>query len=107
MKARASRWMNGRRYRVIMAPAAHRLFKKFTPPLQEKVKAEAEILSEDPYSSEELKGPLKGLRSYKFSFKGTAYRMAYRITEDQKLIEVVLVRSRQNFYELLRQIVRR
>lgn len=99
--------MNGRRYRIIMAPAAHRRFKKFAPLLQEKVKAEAQILAEDPYSYEELKGPLKGLRSYKFSFKGTDYRMAYRITEEKKLVEVVLVRPRQNFYKLLRQIIRR
>jgi len=54
-----------------MAPAAHRRFKKSAPPLQERVKAEAKKLAEDPYSYEELKGPLKGLRSYKFFFKGT------------------------------------
>lgn len=71
MGGRAFPWMSGKRYRVVMAPAAHRRFKKSAPPLQERVKAEAKKLAEDPYSYEELKGPLKGLRSYKFFFKGT------------------------------------
>jgi mRNA-degrading endonuclease RelE of RelBE toxin-antitoxin system len=99
--------MTGKRYRVVMAPAAHRRFKKFAPTLQEKVKEEATKLAEDPYQHEELKGVLKGLRSYKFSFKGTAYRIAYRTKEREKRIEIVLVRPRQNFYQLLRHIMRR
>ncbi len=107
MKDKASPWMNGKTYRVVMAPAAHRRFKKFAPLLQEKVKGEAIKLAEDPYKHEELKGALKGLRSYKFSFKGTAYRIAYRIKEREELIEIVLVHPRQNFYELLRHVIRR
>ena len=81
-----------------MAPAAHRRFKKFAPSLQKKVKAEVKKLAEEPYGSEELKGPLKGLHSYKFSFKGTACRIAYRIIKEESLIEIVLVRPRENFY---------
>jgi len=98
--------MTGKRYQVVMAPAAHRRFRKFDPPLQEKVKAEAVKLAEDPYRHEKLKGSLKGLCSYKFSFKGTAYRIAYRLAEEDKLIEIVLVRPRQSFYELLRGVMR-
>jgi len=97
--------INGKQYRLVMAPAAHRRFKKFAPPLQEKVKTEATRLAQKPYSSEELKGPLKGLHSYKFSFKGTTYRIAYRIIEEENLVEIVLVRPRENFYELLRRII--
>lgn len=94
--------MSGRRYQVIMAPAAHRLFKGFDPHLRERVKKEVKRLAEAPYDHEELKGPLKGLHSYKFSFKGTPYRIAYRVNEEKQLIEVVLVQSRQNFYERLK-----
>ncbi|MCK4393024.1 type II toxin-antitoxin system RelE/ParE family toxin [Candidatus Bipolaricaulota bacterium] len=68
--------INGKQYQLVMAPAAHRHFKKLAPPLQEKVKTEAKRLAQEPYSSEELKGPLKGLYSYKFSFKGTTYRIS-------------------------------
>jgi mRNA-degrading endonuclease RelE of RelBE toxin-antitoxin system len=88
-----------------MAPSAHRRYKKFDPPLQQKVREEASKLSEDPYFYEELKGPLKGIRSYHFKFKDATYRIAYRILEDEKRIEIVLVKTREKFYETLRRIV--
>lgn len=90
-----------------MAPAAHRRFRKFPPPLQEKIKTEAKKLTDDPYKGEDLKGPLKGIRSYKFSVQRTEYRIAYRVSQERLQVEIVLVHPRQNFYELLRQIIRR
>jgi mRNA-degrading endonuclease RelE of RelBE toxin-antitoxin system len=90
-----------------MAPSAHRRFKKFAPPLQEKIKTEAQKLAEAPYETQELAGPLKDVRSRKFAFAGTAYRIAFCVNEAEHLIEIVLVAPRQNFYELLRQAIRR
>ena len=52
-----------------MAPSAHRRYKKFDPPLQQKTKQEALRLVEDPYRYEELKGLLRGIRSYHFEYK--------------------------------------
>ena len=98
--------MNGRRYQVFMAPSAHRRFKKFDPPLQQRIKEEAKRLSEDPHRYEELKGPLRGIRSYHFEYTKTQYRIAYRILEDKKEIEVVLVKSRESFYQTLRRITK-
>jgi len=43
--------MSGKRYRVVMAPSAHRRFRKFDPPLQEKIKEEAKKLAQTPYGS--------------------------------------------------------
>jgi len=88
-----------------MAPSAHRRYKKFDPPLQSKIKEEARKLSEDPYKYEELKGPLKGIRSYHFDYKNTQYRIAYRIVESEKRIEILLVKTRESFYQILRRIV--
>ena len=76
--------MNGRRYQVFMAPSAHRRFRKFDPPLQQRIKEEAKRLSEDPHRYEELRGPLRGIRSYHFNYTKTQYRIAYRILEDKK-----------------------
>lgn len=97
--------MSGKRYQIHMAPSAHRRYKKFTLPLQRKVQEEAKKLSEDPYRYEELKGPLKGIRSHHFEFKDVTYRIAYQILEDEKRIEIVLVKTRERFYETLRQII--
>jgi len=89
-----------------MAPSAHRRYKKFDPLLKKKIKGEANKLSEDPHRYEELKGPLSGIRSYHFDYSKTQYRIAYRILEDKKEIEVVLVKSRDGFYQILRRIIK-
>ena len=89
-----------------MAPSAHRLYKKFDSGLQQKIKEEAKKLSQDPHIYEELKGPLRGIRSYHFDYSNTQYRIAYRILEDKKEIEVVLVKPREGFYQTLRRVIK-
>jgi addiction module RelE/StbE family toxin len=89
-----------------MAPSAHRRYKKFDPLLKQKVRQEVGTLAEEPHRYEELKGPLKGIRSYHFEHEKTEYRIAYRIIEDRNQIEIVLVKSRESFYQVLRRIVR-
>jgi mRNA-degrading endonuclease RelE of RelBE toxin-antitoxin system len=56
--------MSGERYLVFMAPSAHRKYKRFDPSLQRKIKEEAKKLPENPHRYEELKGPLRNVRSY-------------------------------------------
>ena len=97
--------MSGESYQVLMAPSAHRKYKKFSLHLQQKIKQEIEKLLKDPHHYEELKGPLKGIRSYHFEYDRTQYRIAYRILEKAKEIEIVLIKSRESFYETLRRIV--
>ena len=89
-----------------MAPSAHRRYKRFDPLLKQKVRDEAGALAEEPHRHEEPKGPLKGIRSYHFEHERTQYRIAYRIVEDRNQIEIVLVKSRESFYQTLRRIVR-
>ena len=85
-----------------MSPSAHRKYKKFDPRLQNKVKEEVRKLSEEPHRYEELKGHLKGIRSYHFGYENTEYR----IVEDKNRIEIVLVKTRRNFYQILRRVLR-
>lgn len=98
--------MSGDVYKVYMATSAHKRYKKYGTVLQEKIKEEARKLSENPYHHEELKGPLKGIRSYHFKYGNIKYRIAYRILEDVKQIDIVLVKSREKFYQILRQIIK-
>lgn len=95
-----------KRYQILMSPSAHRRYRKFNPHLQRKIKEEAMKLSEDPYRYEELKGPLRGLRSYHFEYKNTEYQIAYRIVKDKNRIEIVLVKIRESFYQILKRILR-
>ena len=89
-----------------MAPSAHRRYKRFNQRLQQKIKKESEKMSEDPYIYGELKGPLKCIRSFHFDYSNTQYRIAYRILESKKEIEILLVKSRETIYQLLKRIVR-
>jgi mRNA-degrading endonuclease RelE of RelBE toxin-antitoxin system len=98
--------MSGRRYQVFMAPSAHKRYKKFDARLQQKIREEANKLSEDPHIYEELKGPLADIRSYHFDYSKTQYRIAYRILEDEKEIEVVLVKPRESFYQISKGIIK-
>ena len=105
MLERGCQLMNGRKYHIFMAPTAHKRFKKFDRDLQRKIRAESIKLSDDPHIYGELKGPLKGIRSYHFKYGNTQYRIAYRILEDKKEIEIVLVKSREKFYQILKRII--
>lgn len=97
--------MSGKSYQISMAPSAYRRYKKFGQGLQQKIQQGVSQLVEDPYRYEELKGPLKGIRSYHFRHEKIQYRIAYRIREDEKQIEIVLVKSRESFYQTLRRVV--
>jgi len=98
--------MNGRQYQIFMAPSAHRRYKKYNPPLQQKIQQEALKLAQAPRRYEELKGPLRGIWSYHFEYKKVKYRIAYRICENKNQIEIVLVKSRESFYHTLRKLIR-
>ena len=89
-----------------MAPSAHRKYKKFDALLKRKIVEESVKLAEDPYQCDELKGPLKGIRSYHFNYEKTQYRIAYRILEDKSEVEVILVKAREGFYQTLRRIIK-
>jgi mRNA-degrading endonuclease RelE of RelBE toxin-antitoxin system len=80
--------MSGSSYEVFMAPSAHKRFKKFDLLLKNRVKEEAQKLASVPYSCEELKGPLRGIRSWHFAFHRAQYRIAFRVLEDKKQIEI-------------------
>lgn len=89
-----------------MAPSAHKRYKKFDSSLQKKIQQEASRIAEESHRYEELKGPLKGIRSYHFEYRKTEYRIAYRILENKNQIEIVLVKSKESFYQTLRRISR-
>ena len=106
MRGREFHLTSGERipYSILMAPSAYKYFKKFDDNLTCKVKEEARIIASDPYAHEELHEPLKGIRPSHFTFEDTQYRIAYRINEISRSIEILLVKTRENFYERLSRI---
>ncbi len=62
-----------------------------------------ESIKSNPHQSGFLRGKSRGLRKYTFSYKGTEYRIVYKISETAKLVILIMVGSRENFYERLRR----
>ncbi|MGC8708620.1 MAG: hypothetical protein C0175_01600 [Caldisericum exile] len=59
---------------------------------------ELTVLKDDPYKGHALKGSIYGVRSLEFSMKGTAYRAAYILLEDEKICLVFVIGSHEGFY---------
>ena len=98
---------SGEPYVVVLAPSAHRLYKKFDPALQDRIKEEAQKIARSPYSAPLLHPPFEDIRSHHFQLRKTEYRIAYRIREEKRQVEIVLVKSRERFYKVLARLIRR
>lgn len=97
---------SGEPFAAVLAPSAHRLYKKLDPALQDRIKQEAQKIARSPYSASLLHPPFEGIRSHHFLFRKTEYRIAYRIREDKRQVEIVLVKSRERFYDILARLIR-
>lgn len=93
-------------YNIVMAPTALKIFKKYPDKLKERIKKEVRRIACDPYINEELSVPLKGIRSYHFTHDSIQYRIAYQINVSSREIEILLVKTRENFYDKLFRIYR-
>ena len=97
---------SGEPYAVVLAPSAHRLYKKFEPALQDRIKEEVQKVARSPQSAPALDPPFQGLRTHHFHFHKAEYRIAYRVREDKRQVEIVLVKTRERFYEVLARLIR-
>lgn len=97
--------MSGKKYGIKMAPACHRIYKKYDEPLKEKIKEESKKIATSPYSAKRLSPPLAEILSHSFHYKHSEYRIAYRVNENEHLVEIVLIKSRENFYDVLKRML--
>ena len=58
-------------------------------------------LAQNPYLGIQLSGNLKGYFKYVFKFRGTNYRIAYQISEKEKVVLIIAIGPRGEFYERL------
>ena len=64
------------------------------------VSSSVKKIIKDPYLNKPLTGKLKPVRTHHFFFKRSAYRIAFKIEKD---IIVIMIATRENFYEKLEQ----
>ena len=65
------------------------------------------LLKENPHLAKPLTGIFKRLYSYHFSYKGVKYRAICTIKENENVLVVVFIGSRENIYDRLRRRIRR
>ncbi len=94
-------------FAVYITPTAKRAAKKL--PLlvrHEVVRLAREIIARNPYDAERLQKPLDECHSFHFKMNTVHYRIAYRIVADEKRVDVVLVGTREGFYERLKRALK-
>lgn len=60
------------------------------------------LIKEDPYKAKNLSGQFSILKSYHFKYFGVDYRIIYQIFEDEKIIRVLMIGTRENLYKKLK-----
>jgi mRNA-degrading endonuclease RelE of RelBE toxin-antitoxin system len=91
-------------YTLQIDNSAYKVFKKLPKSAQEKTIEKAQTLKTNPEKGNPLKGEFRFLRSLRFSFKGTSYRIIYQIQHKKSVIVVRLAETRENIYRRLKQM---
>ena len=94
-------------YTVKFASVVKSDVRKLDKQLQRIIKEEhLTSIEKDPLKAVPLLYEFKGLWSYHFDHKGTQYRMIYEIYPEDKIVLVIMIRSRERLYEALRRRIK-
>ncbi len=93
-------------YQVSLSKKAKKQYRNLDKHIKEKIKDNLRRLEDNPYEGSTLSGKYSDLRYIKLTHKGVDYRVVYDISEDEKLVLVVFLGTRENFYKELRRYLR-
>jgi mRNA-degrading endonuclease RelE of RelBE toxin-antitoxin system len=94
-------------YTVKFASVVKSDVRKLDKQLQRIIKEEhLTSIEKDPFKAVPLLYEFKGLWSYHFNYKGTQYRIIYEIYAEDKIVLVIMIRSRERLYEALRRRIK-
>ena len=94
-------------YRIESATAVKSDIRKLDKQLQKVIKEKHFAnIEREPFNAVPLSHEFKGLWSYHFNYKGTQYRIVYEIYPENQIILVIMIGTREGFYQALRRRVR-
>jgi mRNA interferase RelE/StbE len=94
-------------YTVKFASVVKSDVRKLDKQLQRIIKEEhLTSIEKDPFKAVPLLYEFKGLWSYHFSYEGTQYRIIYEVYPEDKIVLVIMIRSRERLYEALRRRIK-
>lgn len=91
-------------FELIVLNSAARQLRKFDKPIRTRIINALEKIAENPYiAGEMLTGDLKTIYSYHLKVTGAEYRIAYQIKEQEIVVIVLQIGTRENFYSELKK----
>lgn len=100
--------MNMTEYKLELLSRAKRYLKSLNKQheLLSKIKDNLNLIQKNPFIGERNKGDLKNTYSVDFRYQKTTYEIAYYIKEETNLVLIILIGTRENFYDILKQYIR-
>jgi len=93
------------KYRIIWDKKPARQIKKFDPQIRRMLKEKVDELGKDPHRHPFLSGSLSPLRKMDIFTPSGQYRVAFSIDEKERIIGIIFVGPRENFYRELQRYV--
>ena len=90
-------------YMIKLTPEAARLFTKLHPETKKMIKARIKDLSKTPGLGTDLQEELSGFKSYKLK----RYRVIYKLSEEDSIIQIYYIGHRRDVYEQFRILLNR
>jgi len=89
-------------YELVIPRSVEKDIKKLPGQLQKAI-ANKHLVSiqSDPHQGGFLRGRFRGLQKCSLSYKGTEYRIVYKVSEVNKSVILIMVGSREDFYKRL------
>jgi len=93
-------------YQIKIPSSVKKDIKRLDKPVQREIRDKHfPEIKKNPYQAKPLRGKLKGIWAYHFSYRATQYRIAYEIYPEEQMVLLVMRGKRGDFYEaLLRQL---
>ena len=92
-------------YKVSITKKAKKQYKNLDQHIKKKIKENLHRLEETPHKGFTLSGKYSDLRYIKFTINGVGYRAVYDISDDENLVLVIFLGTRENFYKELRRFL--
>lgn len=90
-------------YEVVILNSAAKQLRNLDKSVKNRIIAALKQIAENPWSGERLKGDLAAVYSYHLKVAGVEYRIAYQIEEQEIVVVVIQIGTRENFYEELKK----
>lgn len=93
-------------YQIRIMPKAEKFIKKQKEKkLKEKIRIALLEIQKNPYIGEKKIGDLAGIYGFDLFYNKTNYEISYKIYEDKNIVVIILIGTRENFYEVLKSYI--